>query len=70
MCDLTVPGNNDHDFYIETVTGAVLVHDASSEYVPPPAGKMFPDFPNTKYIGGRGGRASWTDGKMTLQWDY
>jgi len=70
MWDLTVPGNNDHDFYVETVTGAVLVHNASSAYVPPPAGKILPGFPNAKYIGNRGGRATWTDGKMTLQWDY
>ena len=28
MWDLTVPGNNDHDFYVLTVTGtAVLVHN-------------------------------------------
>jgi hypothetical protein len=47
--DLTVPGNNDHDFYIETVTGAVLVHNASSAYVPPPDGKVLPGFPDAKY---------------------
>ena len=27
MWDLTVPGNNDHDFYIDTGTSAVLVHN-------------------------------------------
>jgi hypothetical protein len=29
MGDLTVPGNNDHDFYVETAAGAasVLVHN-------------------------------------------
>jgi hypothetical protein len=70
MWDLTVPGNNDHDFYVETAEGAVLVHNASSAYVPPPAGKILPGFPNAKYIGNRGGRATWTDGKTTLQWDY
>jgi hypothetical protein len=70
MWDLTVPGNNDHDFYVETAEGAVLVHNASSAYVPPPPGKILPGFPNAKYIGNRGGRATWTDGKTTLQWDY
>jgi hypothetical protein len=68
--DLTVPGNNDHDFYIETVTGAVLVHNASSAYVPPPPGKVLPGFPDAKYISNRGGRATWTDGITTLQWHY
>ena len=27
MWDLTVPGNNDHDFYIDTVAAAILVHN-------------------------------------------
>ena len=27
MWDLTVPGNNDHDFYIQTATAAILVHN-------------------------------------------
>ena len=27
MWDLTVPGNNDHDFYIDVATAAVLVHN-------------------------------------------
>jgi hypothetical protein len=27
MWDLTVPGNNDHDFYIDTTVGPVLVHN-------------------------------------------
>jgi hypothetical protein len=27
MWDLTVPGNNDHDFYVDIVTTAVLVHN-------------------------------------------
>jgi len=27
MWDLTVPGNNDHDFYINTITTDVLVHN-------------------------------------------
>jgi hypothetical protein len=29
MWDLTVPGNNDHDFYVETASTAVLVHNCS-----------------------------------------
>jgi hypothetical protein len=29
MWDLTVPGNNDHDFYIDVAATAVLVHNAS-----------------------------------------
>jgi putative RNase toxin 21 of polymorphic toxin system len=29
MWDLTMPGNNDHDFYIDTTTAAVLVHNDS-----------------------------------------
>jgi len=28
MWDLTVPGNNDHDFYVEVLGSAVLVHNA------------------------------------------
>jgi hypothetical protein len=28
MWDLTVPGNNDHDFYISTTVATVLVHNA------------------------------------------
>jgi hypothetical protein len=27
MWDLTVPGNNDHDFYIDAIVGSVLVHN-------------------------------------------
>ena len=27
MWDLTVPGNNDHDFYVTVATTAVLVHN-------------------------------------------
>ena len=27
MWDLTIPGNNDHDFYIDTSAGSVLVHN-------------------------------------------
>jgi hypothetical protein len=27
MWDLTVPGDNDHDFYIDTGSGTVLVHN-------------------------------------------
>jgi hypothetical protein len=29
MWDLTVPGNNDHDFYVQTAGTAVLVHNCS-----------------------------------------
>jgi hypothetical protein len=27
MWDLTIPGNNDHNFYIDVVSAAVLVHN-------------------------------------------
>jgi hypothetical protein len=30
MWDLTIPGNNDHDFYIVTTVGTALVHNAVS----------------------------------------
>jgi hypothetical protein len=30
MWDLTVPGNNDHDFYIDTIAAAILVHNECS----------------------------------------
>jgi hypothetical protein len=29
MWDLTVPGNNDHDFYVEVAAASVLVHNDS-----------------------------------------
>ena len=29
MWDLTVPGNNDHDFYVYTATVSILVHNCS-----------------------------------------
>jgi hypothetical protein len=29
MWDLTVPGNDDHDFYIDTIAATVLVHNCS-----------------------------------------
>jgi hypothetical protein len=29
MWDLTIPGNNDHDFYIDTSTAPALVHNCS-----------------------------------------
>lgn len=32
MWDLTVPRNNDHDFYIDTVAAAILVHNCQVEY--------------------------------------
>jgi hypothetical protein len=70
MWDLTIPGNDDHDFYIETTAGPVLVHNVTAEYVPPPPKKILPGFPNARYIGVRGGRATWQDGKYILQWDY
>jgi RHS repeat-associated protein len=31
MWDLTVPGNNDHDFYVQTSDGAVLVHNTCND---------------------------------------
>ena len=34
MWDLTVPGNNDHDFYIDTIATAVLVHNCAASNVP------------------------------------
>jgi hypothetical protein len=68
MWDLTVPG--DHDFYVKTTAGSVLVHNLTDAYIPPPPQKILPGFPNAKYIGYRGGRATWQDGKYTLQWDY
>jgi RHS repeat-associated protein len=34
MWDLSVPGGNDHDFYIDTVAAAVLVHNCPSEFHP------------------------------------
>jgi hypothetical protein len=30
MWDLTIPGNDDHDFYIDTAAGSLLVHDSGS----------------------------------------
>jgi large repetitive protein len=33
MWDLTVPGNNDHDFYIDTIVGSFLVHNIECERV-------------------------------------
>jgi YD repeat-containing protein len=38
MWDLTVPGGDDHDFYIQTASTAVLVHNC-----PAPGGSSFPD---------------------------
>jgi hypothetical protein len=35
MWDLTIPGNNDHDFYIDTTAAAVLVHNCGG--LPTPA---------------------------------
>ncbi len=32
MWDLSVPGGNDHDFYIDTVVGSVLVHNCGPEF--------------------------------------
>jgi hypothetical protein len=30
MWDLTVPGNNDHDFYIQVIAAAILVHNCGN----------------------------------------
>src|ERR1700722_10474183 len=30
MWDLTIPGNNDHDFYIDTLAVAILVHNCAN----------------------------------------
>jgi hypothetical protein len=35
MWDLTVPGNNDHDFYVAVAATAVLVHNCPTDNVPP-----------------------------------
>jgi hypothetical protein len=32
MWDLTVPGGNDHDFYIDTTVGSVLVHNCDDPF--------------------------------------
>jgi hypothetical protein len=32
MWDLTIPGNNDHDFYIRTTTADVLVHNVCVQF--------------------------------------
>jgi hypothetical protein len=40
MWDLTVPGNNDHDFYIATVAADVLVHNCPSEGGPRSSGRV------------------------------
>jgi hypothetical protein len=34
MWDLTVPGNNDHDFYIDTTVASVLVHNCDEPGMP------------------------------------
>lgn len=34
MWDLTIPGNGDHDFYIDVINTAVLVHNCPAEYKP------------------------------------
>jgi hypothetical protein len=34
MWDLTIPGNNDHDFYIDIAATAVLVHNCPTDDVP------------------------------------
>jgi len=70
MWDLTIPGNNDHDFYVDIIAGSVLVHNLTNVYVPPPPRKILPGFPDATFIGNRGGRATWVDGKYILQWDY
>ncbi len=40
MWDLTVPGNNDHDFYIATVAADVLVHNCPSGGGPRSSGRV------------------------------
>jgi len=47
MWDLTVPGGNDHDFYINTTAADVLVHNTSCSTFGhlSPSGRM--DIPNT-----------------------
>jgi hypothetical protein len=47
MWDLTVPGNNDHDFYVRIAATAVLVHNTSCNTFgdQSPSGRM--DIPNT-----------------------
>jgi hypothetical protein len=30
MWDITVPGDNDHDFYVQTANAGVLVHNCGS----------------------------------------
>lgn len=39
MWDLSVPGGNDHDFYIDTAAAAVLVHNCPMEQKPAPLWK-------------------------------
>jgi hypothetical protein len=39
MWDLAVPGNNDHDFYINTVAAAVLVHNCDDLDSMSPSGR-------------------------------
>jgi hypothetical protein len=34
MWDLTIPGNDDHDFYIDTVSADILIHNASNDCGP------------------------------------
>ncbi len=43
MWDLTVPGNNDHDFYIQTADIAVLVHNCKVEYGSTPLSQAVQD---------------------------
>ena len=40
MWDLTVPGNNDHDFYIDTAVAAILAHNCGDQ---PPLTSLHPD---------------------------
>jgi hypothetical protein len=39
-------------------------------YVPPPAGKLLPGYPDAEYIGNITDRAPWKNGRERLQWDY
>jgi hypothetical protein len=40
MWDLTVPGNNDHDFYVAVAATAVLVHNCPTDDGPPSEGTI------------------------------
>ena len=69
MWDLTVPGNNDHDFYIELLKGPflstmhrvrILLHRLEK------SSQVF----RMQYSRVKGRARHWKDGKLTFQWDY